>query len=83
QAYANANGICTFYNAVQSGSFTKNNCPNGGTGSTVTYTVAAGTYSSTVSQADADQKATNDVNTNGQAYANANGICTFYNAVQS
>ncbi len=76
QAYANANGICTFYNAVQSGSFTKNNCPNGGTGSTVTYTVAAGTYSSTVSQADADQKATNDVNTNGQAYANNNGTCT-------
>ncbi|MFT3945494.1 MAG: DUF5977 domain-containing protein [Agriterribacter sp.] len=35
-----------------------------------------GVYSSTISQADADQKAQNDVNTNGQAYANANGTCS-------
>ncbi|WP_037361224.1 DUF5977 domain-containing protein [Asinibacterium sp. OR53] len=89
QTYANTNGTCTsavvttYYNAVQSGSFTRNNCAAGGTGSTVTYTIVAGTYTSTVSQADADQKAISDVNTNGQTYANTNGVCTFYSAVQS
>lgn len=83
QAYANANGYCTFYNTTQSGSFTKNNCAPGGTGSSVTYTVAANTYSSNTSQAAANNLAINDVNANGQAYANANGYCTFYNTTQS
>ncbi len=41
----------------------------------MTYTVPAGSYSSSVSQADADQRAQNDVNTNGQAYANYAGSC--------
>jgi len=78
QNYANTNGTCTFlyYNTVQSGSYTRNNCGAGYTGSTVTYTVAANTYSSTISQADANQKATNDVQSNGQNYANTNGTCT-------
>ena len=83
QTYANNNGTCTFYNVQKSGSFTRNNCPTGGTPNTVTYTVAAGTYSSTVSQAAADQLAQNDVNGNGQTYANNNGTCTFYNVQQS
>jgi len=65
----------TYYNASQSGNFTKNNCSGDSTGSTVTYTVAPGIYNSTVSQAAADQQATNDINTNGQNYANANGSC--------
>lgn len=69
----------TYYNVQKSGTFTRNNCGTGGTGSSVTYTVAADTYSSTVSQADADQQAQNNVNANGQSYANANGTCTFYN----
>ncbi|OQP56313.1 DUF5977 domain-containing protein [Niastella populi] len=78
QTYANNNATCyqVWYNVAQSGSFTRNNCGTGSTGSTVTYTVAAGTYMSTISQADANQKAINDVNTNGQAYANANGSCS-------
>ncbi len=78
QTYANNNGTCNqvWYNTAQSGSFTRNNCGGGSTGSTVTYTVAANTYMSYISQADADQKAINDVNTNGQAYANANGTCS-------
>lgn len=63
----------SYSNVVKSGQFTRN-CTSG-TSSAVTYTVAAGTYSSTVSQADADAKAQNDVTANGQAYANANGIC--------
>lgn len=67
----------TYYNVAKSGSFTKNNCSQAsGIGTTVTYTVPAHTYASTTSQADADQQAQNDVNTNGQAYANANGSCT-------
>lgn len=65
-----------YYNALRSQSFTKNNCSSGYTGSTVTYTVPAGKYSSTISQADADQQAINDVNVNGQNYANINGTCT-------
>ena len=65
-----------YYNSTQSGSFTKNNCPAGFTGSSVTYTVTAGSYGSDISQADANAQALNDLNTNGQAYANAFGSCT-------
>jgi YD repeat-containing protein len=65
-----------FYNTIQSGSFTRNDCPSGYTGSTVTYTVPANTYGSTVSQAAANLLAQADINANGQAYANANGTCT-------
>ena len=77
QDYANANGTCTpiFKSAPKTGSFTRNNCAAGLVGSTVTYTVPAERYTSTISQADADQKAVNDVNTNGQSYANTNGTC--------
>ena len=66
----------TYYNVAKSGEFTRNNCGSGYTGSKVIYPVAAGTYSSTVSQAQADQLAQNDVNNNGQAYANSHGSCT-------
>ncbi|NCI45659.1 DUF5977 domain-containing protein [Sediminibacterium soli] len=82
QTYANNNGTCTFYNAVKSGTFTKQ-CDPGGTGSSVTYTVAAGTYASNSSQADADNQAQAQVNSYGQTYANNNGTCTFYNVVKS
>jgi YD repeat-containing protein len=77
QNYANTNGTCTqvWYNVAESGSFTRNNCSAGYAGTTVTYTVNANAYSSTISQADANQKAINDVNTNGQTYANTNGVC--------
>ncbi|HEX9513367.1 MAG TPA: DUF5977 domain-containing protein [Puia sp.] len=83
QNYANANGTCTFYNAAQSQPYTRNNCSTGGVGSSVTYSVAAGTYSSLTSQAAADQQALSNITTNGQNYANANGTCTYYNTVQS
>jgi hypothetical protein len=66
----------TYFNTQQSGTYTRNNCSSGQTGSNVTYTVPAGTYSSQISQADANQKATNDVTANGQAYANTNGTCS-------
>ncbi len=65
-----------YYNVQMSQAFTRNNCPACQTGSQVTYTVAQGTYSSTVSQVAADQLAQNDIAANGQNYANTNGSCT-------
>jgi hypothetical protein len=78
QNYANTNGTCkiAYYNAAISQTFTKNSCALGYLGSTVTYTVPANTYNSIVSQADANSKAQNDINLNGQNYANSNGVCT-------
>jgi hypothetical protein len=77
QDYANTNGICTvgWYNVQKSGDFTKNDCGSGYIGVTATYTVPAGTYTSTTSQAAADALAQNDVNTNGQNWVNTNGYC--------
>ena len=82
-AYANSNASCTFYNVVKRGTFTRNNCAAGGTPGTSVYTVAAGIYNSTISQADADAKAQDDVNRNGQAQANAIATCTYYNVSRS
>lgn len=67
----------TFYSIAKSGAFTRNNCTSCLMGTTVTYPVPAGKYTSVINQADADQKAQNDVDNNGQAYANdpANGSC--------
>lgn len=65
-----------YYNRTKIVSFLKNDCQ-----STVqypievNYTVPAGTYSSTVSQADADQQALAAINQNGQQYANTHGLC--------
>lgn len=61
-----------YYNAERSQVFYRNDC---GGGSAVTYTVPTGRYSSATSQAAADQLAQNDINANGQAYANTNGTC--------
>ncbi|MBP4139801.1 DUF5977 domain-containing protein [Flavobacterium geliluteum] len=85
QSYANENGKCTFWNAAKSGLFTRNNCAPGGSPASVWYTVAAGIYSSTDSQAAADSQAQNDVNANGQAFANndTNAKCTFWNTAKS
>ena len=59
-----------FYNTAQTG-FYKNDCAAGAPGSSVSYTVAAHTDSSMVSQVFADALA----HVRGQAYANANGNC--------
>ena len=66
-----------YYNVATSRSFTRNNCLRNLEGTTVVYTVPANTYPSTISPEDANQQATNDINANGQAYANANGLCKF------
>jgi hypothetical protein len=80
QSYANANGTCTlipvYYNTQQQLTLAKNNCPEGYSGSDVTLTVAANTYSSNVSVAVANQLAIDYLYDNAQAYANANGTCT-------
>ncbi|MBL7722744.1 MAG: hypothetical protein JNK27_01280 [Chitinophagaceae bacterium] len=55
--------------------FTKNDCGAGYEGSVVAYTVPANAFGSMISQADADQQAQSDLAFNGQAFANANGIC--------
>ncbi|WP_291285703.1 DUF5977 domain-containing protein [Flavobacterium sp.] len=74
-----------YKNSTQSKAFTRDNCASGGTPATVLYTVAAGTHSSEISQADADAKAWRQINANGQTFANndQNGTCTFWNTAQS
>ena len=67
---------CTvYYNTQQSGTATRNNCSEGYTGSEVTLTVSANTYSSLVSVEDANNQAIAYIDTNKQAYANTNGAC--------
>lgn len=63
------------YNSIQSRTFTRNNCGANYIGGTYTYTVPANTYFSYLSQLDADQKAIDDINANGQNTANLNAIC--------
>jgi len=71
-----------YYNTPKSGTYQRIGCTVG-TGTYVTYEVTAGTYTSTISQAKADSLAQNDVNLNGQTFANFTGKCVFYNAAQS
>jgi hypothetical protein len=80
QAYADANGTCIYVytNTQQSQNFLTEGCNVGYVGGTVTYTVPAGRYSSTISQADANQKALTEILANGQAFANktGNAVCS-------
>jgi hypothetical protein len=54
----------------------RNNCGAGFVGSAVTYTLAAGAFTSTVGQADANAQARSFYDSNKQQYANGNGSCT-------
>lgn len=67
------NGV--FKNKIKTGVFARNNCATGSNGSSVTYTVPAATYTGSTQSA-ADTLAQNDVDTNGQTYANTQGTCT-------
>lgn len=76
--YANEHGTCEtnlWYNVEKSKVFYKNDCENGFVGAPYTYTVEAGKYTSGISQEDADQKALDDIEKNGQDQANLNGEC--------
>ncbi len=64
-----------YENTLQSSEFTRNDCPTGYAGTAVTFSVPAGTYTSMVSQADANNQAQAALLAGGQAYANANGDC--------
>ena len=69
--------VPTYSNTVQSGMAFRNNCLPGYSGSLVNYTVSAGTHTSIISQAAADQLAINNVANNKQTYANTHGTCSF------
>lgn len=76
--YANEHGTCEtnlWYNVEKSKVFYKNDCEDGFIGAPYPYTVEAGKYTSDVSQEDADQKALDDIEKNGQEQANLNGEC--------
>ncbi|WBV59888.1 DUF5977 domain-containing protein [Chryseobacterium camelliae] len=73
--YAN-NSTTVYHNVEKNQVFTRNNCPTTSISGTYNYVVPAGAYFSTVSQLAADQKALDDINTNGQNIANQNGSCT-------
>jgi hypothetical protein len=72
QNYADANGSCSliYYNTQQSKTDTTQICNIGYKGGVVTYIVAPKVYSSIISQADADQKALDDINANAQYSTN-------------
>lgn len=75
QNYANANGVCQmiFVNDELGETFTKEGCDDGYKGTNVFYSVPAGKYQSLVSKADANEKAQEEIDANGQAFANAPG----------
>ena len=76
--YANEHGTCEtnlWYNTEKEKVFYKNDCKDGFVGAPYTYRVEAGKYISDVSQEDADQKALDDIERNGQNQANLNGEC--------
>lgn len=80
QNLANTYGSCVpvYYNVSASRNFISQSCPPGYVGGTITYTVPANKYYSLLSQADADQMAQDEIDANGDAYANdpANAICS-------
>ncbi len=69
-------GSPIYLSESKSGNFRKNNCGVNKYGSLVTYTVAAEKYSSAVSVQAANIFAQQDVDENGQDYANEAGGCT-------
>ncbi|MBX2926137.1 MAG: hypothetical protein KF746_28355 [Chitinophagaceae bacterium] len=77
QNYANANGQCYYKNVQKIKKVFKSNCTyEQGTGLLYTYTVPAGTYTSVISQADADAQAQADADANAQTAANTYGTCS-------
>lgn len=64
-----------YYNIKMVQAFTKDDCMANQHGTVVLYTVPERRYSSLISQEDADAKALEDINLNGQDYANLNGEC--------
>jgi len=75
--YANAVGACGWKNEVLNQTVYKTTCSyEEGPPVGVTYTVPFGKYFSSVSQADANAKATAEVTALGLAYANLHDVCS-------
>jgi YD repeat-containing protein len=71
-AYSGQTDSCkVYYSQAVSQSYTRNNCQTGYVGTSVSYTIPAGVFISTVSQADADLIA----QAAGQGFANVTGAC--------
>ncbi|WP_126972916.1 DUF5977 domain-containing protein [Gynurincola endophyticus] len=79
----NTVGGCTWYNIEEVRTYYKQCGLNSDSGSAVIYTVPANKYSSRVSYTAARNLAIAEINANGQAYANANGICIYNCSVNS
>jgi len=75
----------TYYNDAKSAIFYNNTCATGYGSDPYTYIVPANRYSSTISKADANNKAQTDINNNGQTIANQNTTCKllYYNTAVS
>lgn len=65
----------SFANRYISELFVKNDCSPDYIGVPVKYEIPAGTFVSDISQEDADGRAENMLQSNGQSYANTNGTC--------
>jgi hypothetical protein len=91
QENADVIGECNklYYNADYYKWFTRDNCPPHTFPSELKYPVPAKTFSSIISQDDADLQARNYADANGQNYVNANTVCaeevtvTFSNTTSS
>lgn len=78
QSYANSRGKCypsIWYNDELITIFYKDDCEFGINGHKVEYTVPSGKYVSYVSKDDANKRAENESEENGQIYANSTGGC--------
>jgi len=74
QANANLVGKCYYYNVAKTGTFSRTNCATGSLPTPMVINVAAGTYTSEISQADADAQAQAKVNFEG-SLVNVSGLC--------
>ncbi len=66
-----------YYNQEQIGFYNRNNCGLNYEGGAYQYTVSAGRYSSTVSQADANAQAQRELDHLGQQFANLYSTCIY------
>lgn len=65
----------SYFNLAQGKTFIKQGCPIDFVGTPVQYSVKRAVYTSSISQADADIMAKEEIDANGQNNANANGLC--------
>ncbi|WP_218377131.1 DUF5977 domain-containing protein [Chitinophaga sp. sic0106] len=72
-----------YWNTEQIGSFQRSNCTDGGVGFFVKDTIAANTFSSYISVADANNQAIEQLAINGQARADATGKCQYFSDERS